>query len=268
MQLPEVSAYVDWKYWLHAFKEHKLSLNTQKTKCMFFGTSQKLAQARPPLVHLDNTEIESVSSYKYLGLVLDPKLKFDAHVDYLSKKVWPKISTLRRIRQYVTTPTSLYLYQSLIEPCFTFNDYIYDPMSEHDQNRLQVLQNQSLRICLKRGRMSHRADLFRDTGIIPLDVQRKLHSAHFVNRGLNQESTAHVNNMFTRSSDVTERMTRSSLQDKLYIPKCRTQCADGNIRVRGAVVYNQIPLGIRDSPSFNSFKKNLKRNVPFISKFI
>ena len=235
---------------------------------MFFGTSQKLAQSQPKPVYLDNVEIEPVTTYKYLGLVLDPKLKFDAHVDHLTKKVWPKLNTLKRIRPYVTTPTSLYLYHSLIKPCFTFNDYIYDPMSEHDQHRLQVLQNHCLRTCLKRGRMSHRAHMFRDSGVLPLDVQRKLHTAHFVNRGLNLESTSHVNNMFTRSAQLVERVTRSTIQVKLYIPRCRTQCADGNIRVRGAIIYNQIPLDVRESRSHNSFNNSLKRNIPFQSKFI
>ena len=141
-------------------------------------------------------------------------------------------------------------------------------MSEHDQHRLQVIQNQCLRTCLKRGPMSHRADLFEDSGVLPLDVQRKIHTAHFVNRGLNQESTTYLNDMFTRTASVMERVTRSTIQDKMYIPKCRSQCADGNIRVRGASIYNQIPLAIREFQSFNSFKNSLKRNVPFQSKFV
>ena len=184
------------------------------------------------LLTLDGVDIENVNSYKYLGLVLDPRLEFDAHADHLIKKLWPKLSTLKRIRKYISTPISLYLYQSLIEPCFTFNDFIYDPMTEHNQNRLQVLQNNCLHTCLQRGPMSHRADLLQDSGILPLDVQRKMHTSHFVNRVLNQESTSYLNNMYTRTSSVTERITQSTIQDKLYIPKCKTQCATNNIRVR------------------------------------
>ena len=125
-------------------KEHKLSLNTQKTKSMYFDTAQKLSQSNVTNVRLYGIEIENVTSYKYLSLVLDQRLRFDARVDHLVKKLTPKLSTLRCIRKYLTIPASLYLYCSLIEPCFTFNDFIYDPMTEHDQQRLQVLQNNCL----------------------------------------------------------------------------------------------------------------------------
>ena len=74
--------------------------------------------------------------------------------------------------------------------------------------------------------------------------------------------------MYTRNSAVSERVTRSTVEDKLYIPKCRTNCAAGNIRVRAAVTYNQIPLDIRESASFQSFKNALKKALPFESKFI
>ena len=160
------------------------------------------------------------------------------------------------------------LYHSLIELCFTFNDFIYDPMTEQAKNKLQVLQNNCLRTCLHRGPLSHRADLFSDSGVLPLDVQRKVHTSHFVNRALNQESTTYLNDLYTRASSVTERMTCSTIQGKLYIPKCRTQCASDNIRVRGENIYNQIPLPIRESTNFNAFKRNMKREIPFISKYI
>ncbi len=76
--------------WLN---EHKLSLNTQKTKVMYFGTSQKLGNIGPVPVILNDTEIKRVQTYKYLGLMLDQRLGFDAHIDYLTKNIWPKICT-------------------------------------------------------------------------------------------------------------------------------------------------------------------------------
>ena len=133
------------KNWL---TEHKLSLNTQKTKAMHFGTTNKLSQLDTQPVTLNGAEIKEVSQYKNFGQVLDFRLRFDAHVDHLVKKFWPKLCTLRRTQKYLTVHSSLYLYRSSIEPCFTFNDHICDSMTVHDQNRLQVLQNACHRTCL------------------------------------------------------------------------------------------------------------------------
>ena len=200
--------------------------------------------------------------------MLDQHLCFDAHVDHLCRNIWPKIATLHRIRKYITTNTSLYIYKSLIEPCFTFNDFIYDPLTIHDQNRLQVLQNSCLRTCLQRGPLSHRADLFKDATVLPLDVQRKVHCSHFVYRALNQESTTYLNNMYSKGNRECGRITRSSIEDKLTVPLCRTECAKGNVRVRGARLYNDVPLGTRQSNTFRSFKRNLANNIPFASRYM
>ena len=118
-------------------------------------TSQEVLQLNP-MTSINGAEIERMQTYKYLGLRLDQRLRFDSRADYLTKNIWPKICTLRRIRKYITTNTSLYIYSSIIEPCFTFNYYIYDPLTIHDQNRLQVLQNTCLCTCLGRGPLSHR----------------------------------------------------------------------------------------------------------------
>ena len=55
----------------------------------------------PRLTKLDIThmlfndeEIEFVDQFKYLGVILDGSLKFKPHVDYLVRKVTPKLRTL------------------------------------------------------------------------------------------------------------------------------------------------------------------------------
>ena len=103
--------------------------------------------------------------------------------------------------------------------------------------------------------------------VVPLDIQRKLHCSHFVYRALNQETTNHLNNMFGRVNNATDRVTRSTILDKLVIPSHRTECVTGNIRIQGARLYNVILLDIRESNSIHIFKRRLKSNVPFESKY-
>ena len=133
---------------------------------MYFETSHNIANATFKPVSLRGNIIEEVTQYKYLGIMLDQHL-------------WKK-GTLRKIRKYINKPTSLYLYKSLIEPCFSFNDIIYDTLTQQDQQKLQVLQNICLRTCLNADPRTHRADLFHEANVLPLDVQRKLHTASYL----------------------------------------------------------------------------------------
>ena len=54
-------------YWL---KCNKLSLNTDKTKIMCFST-QYFRRDTTINIYINNTQLEQVMSYKYLGLILD-----------------------------------------------------------------------------------------------------------------------------------------------------------------------------------------------------
>ena len=68
-------------------KNH-LTLNCCKTKIMTYGTMHTLGilDRSPPRVILNNIEIETVNGYKYLGVVLDWKLTFSNHMQYLTGK--------------------------------------------------------------------------------------------------------------------------------------------------------------------------------------
>ena len=204
-------------------KNHKLSLNIDKTKIMYFGTTGRLANEQQQPIELDGVQIKCVDQYKYLGILWDCHLKFNKYVCYSESKIWPKIKTLARIRRYITTKISLYLYNSLIAPCFHFTDYVYDLMSLHDENKLQVIQNTCLHICLQRDKRTHRKDLFDEAEVIPLDVQRKLDACQIMNSGLNGQSMPLVINLFSRVSEVSTRVTRWSIKDKCgYLPLSAT----------------------------------------------
>ena len=77
------------------YRNHKLHLNVNKTKLMFFDTTPKLKVISnlPPLKYNDNT-VEEVTTFKYLGVILDQRVTFDQHVTYMRRKVVTKMKTL------------------------------------------------------------------------------------------------------------------------------------------------------------------------------
>ncbi len=107
--------------WLN---DHRLALNVGKTKLMFFGTAAKLSCVETTEIDFVNGTVFVVDEYKYLGMMLDCRLRFDKHVNYVRSKIIPKMKTLGKIRKFVNRSTSLYLYSSLIKPVFEYNDYI------------------------------------------------------------------------------------------------------------------------------------------------
>ena len=64
---------------------NKLTLNTQKTKLMFFHRKQK--HIKELNIVINGTKIDRVESFNYLGLTIDETLSWAHHVDIVKKSV-------------------------------------------------------------------------------------------------------------------------------------------------------------------------------------
>ena len=65
------------------FKANKLTLNTEKTKFMIFGTNHVLGQFDNISLTFDKKLIERVDVFKYLGIKFDSNMSWSSHIDYL-----------------------------------------------------------------------------------------------------------------------------------------------------------------------------------------
>ena len=74
-------------------------MHKDEPECMLFGTGPWLALSTSFSVAIDRKEHNRASKYKYLGVVLDAPLTWNAHADYLIGKVRKRLASLGRIRK-------------------------------------------------------------------------------------------------------------------------------------------------------------------------
>ena len=73
---------------------NKLSVNTVQTEFMIIGTSHHLNQldqspeSTPYIIKIDGGKIRRVKSVKYLGMIVDDKLTWEQHIEYISEKLY------------------------------------------------------------------------------------------------------------------------------------------------------------------------------------
>jgi len=67
-----------------------LKMNASKTKFMIIRSIIKILRRNVTLKCLDGTTIEQVESTKYLGIIIDNKLRVEEHCDYMLKKIGEK----------------------------------------------------------------------------------------------------------------------------------------------------------------------------------
>ena len=74
--------------------EHNMELDPKKCKEMLINFTQNDNFTTRPIV-LDNNTVECVTTYKLLGIIISNDLKWNEHVDYISKKTSKRLYSLR-----------------------------------------------------------------------------------------------------------------------------------------------------------------------------
>ena len=79
-------------------------------------TTRNVSNAQATVnVTCNGCPLECVRSYKYLGLVIDDRLSWDAHVDYLTRKIAPKIGALYRATRQLDRKSRRLFYLAVIQ---------------------------------------------------------------------------------------------------------------------------------------------------------
>ena len=94
-------------------RQNKLTMNLTKTKCMVFGTKQKVKISNLKKSKLDRAELDYVNSYKYLWITLDKSLTYIKHIQSCISNVSHKMFILSKIIPYINTKMAITIYIKL-----------------------------------------------------------------------------------------------------------------------------------------------------------
>ena len=84
-----------------------------------------------------------VKLVNYLGMIVDDKLTWSRHVDYISSEVTRNIGILKNIRHFIPKESLLLLYHTSIEPYSRYCSIVWGQCSETLKDKLQILQNKA-----------------------------------------------------------------------------------------------------------------------------
>ena len=130
--------------WLVA---NKLTLNVSKTEYMIIGSRHNLSKINmDPKIKIGGESISRVKTTKSLGMVIDDKLKWEDHIDSISRKVSSGIGAIKLIKSYVPKDCLNQIYNALVQPYFDYCSLVWQNCKLELQLKLQKLQNRAARI--------------------------------------------------------------------------------------------------------------------------
>ena len=221
--------------------------------------SRRKSIERPSVnLKIDGECLSEVDKTKFLGVVIDNKLSWRDHINYISGKIARGIGILIKARAFINKDTLITLYYSFVYPYFLYCNHIWGSCCAKNLNRLFVLQKKAIRIICSANRRSHSAPLFKDLKLLNVWQINKFLIGQFMYKCYHGTLPSLFEKYFVRTRDVHSHKTR---QASLYydLPLVKTNYCKVSIRFRGPAIWNYI-IRNKVSPDITicTFKFKLK----------
>ena len=187
--------------WLQA---NKLSLNTKKTVYQIYNNTLNPAELN---VTLNGDPIEAVQSVKYLGMIIDPNLKWNLHIDHLTTVISRNIGVMSRAKFFLDTHLLTLLYNSLVLPYINYCCVVWGFTFPSYLNKIELLQKRAIRIITHQHRLAHTEEIFKSLKLLKVHNIAKQQAIILMHRKLSLSLPSSVGGLFTLSDPSCKDVT-------------------------------------------------------------
>ena len=205
-------------------------------------------------LRINNKSVDSSSDVRLLGVTIDNKLNFSKHISELCRKAASNINALKRFKKYISDND-----RKLVGNAYVLSYFNYCPMVWHfcgkgDIHKIEKIHERAIRF-MTDDYTSDYADLLLNENESTLYLKRVRIIAQEVFKSLNG-----LNPGYTRDI-LRDRPSRypSRKPLDLYIPKVnQIKFGYRSYTYEAPTIWNSIPIEIRKTVNFSTFKKMLK----------
>ena len=225
---------------------------------VIIGSNRKLGNISTLSLSIFDTDINTVSSFKYLGEVLSTNFTWTDHIEYISIKISKNLGLLRRIKHLLPQQARLLFYNSLVLPMFDYADLVWgDKDNLVLMDELQVLQNKAAKIILDRPLQSSATEALSALKWLTLYRCRNYHRCVHIWKCVNGY-TKHCPDIL-RCSQIHSYNTRN--KDTIRLHKVKRNWGKQRTNYKAMKDWNDLDCDIRNALTLTSFRKK------YISKF-
>ena len=204
---------------------NKLSLNAKKTKMMIFHHRQRnMANIKLNLC-INNTKIEQVKEFNFLGITLDECMTWNSHIQKISSKISVVNGTLRRLKRFLPSDILKTIYNALIQPHLNFGVLLWGKKVK----RIKKLQKWALRSITSSKYNAHTEPLFINLKLLKIEDIYKLSILKFYFKYKNNLLPNFFRGMFD-TIQPTRHNYSTRPRDQPILPISKTALAKQSIR--------------------------------------
>lgn len=241
-----------------------LKVNPVKSQAIIIGSQHlisRLDHSLLPSVIFNNNVIPYSSEVKNLGIIFDQNMSWNTQIMEVSRKMFSAICSIRRLRNLLPIPTKIALAQSILLPILDYADTCYLDLREDQLNKLERIQNLSIRFIFGLRKYDHISEFRKNLGWLPIRLRRNTHILSLLYCLLfNPKTPCYLKERFELLSNSHDRSLRSDSNLMLKIPSHASSFYTNSFSVQAVRLWNALPIYIRRAQSLDTFKSHLKNH--------
>lgn len=227
------------------------------TKCKAMRISRCISHNVPCDYTLNHSNLDLVSSYKYLGVYISNNLSWNTHVDYITNNANRTLGYLRRNFSLAPTNLKLLLYQTLVRPKLEYASSVWDPHTNYLADSIEAVQNRSARFVMSNyHRTSSVTSMKANLHLPTLSLRRKISRLCLFHK-IFHCIPSFSNTLFQPPSYVS---SRNDHQFKVGVPSARTNLYFESFIPKTANEWNHLPAPIAAITDLTLFKNALSNH--------
>ena len=240
--------------------ERGLCINVNKTKAMLLPPKHQQCPA-DILIRCCDATLSIVNEYKYLGVIIDSTLSWEAHVDSVVSKVAKKIGTLRRAGNSLTQAARRQYYlRSVIQSDLQHGTNAYwTTLTNARQSRLIRSSKRALRAVINAPTTTPTKTILSLLNLSPLETRLKLKLLVHTFRCIHNKASSLLCAQYQVRSPThsTHRTTRAQTYTSLIIPRVSKSAGAKSPAFFSTLLWNELPSDLRSLSSAHSFRQKL-----------
>ena len=245
---PELEEVSQW------LKRNHLTLNLKKTVAMHFSIRRRVNKDLKIII--DQEEIEEVSNFKFLGIILDSQLKFDTHVQKLSKTLKTNLNCFRMARQYIPLHAAQLFIHAMIFSHISYCITVWSQASQSTIKPIASLYKQALKIMDKKQMKWHHCIILRKYNMLSFDSFIQFSFIKLIFKCVNDVAPAVLCPQVKETGD--NRPTRGSVNGNHRVAMRSASFGQSSYSVKGIHLWNALPTEIKKETDLKTFNKKVK----------
>ena len=234
---------------LNWFRYNSMKANPDKFQFMILGPSDDKCF----ILKINAIEIRNTSEVELLGLTIDHKLKFDAHIDKLCKTARFKLHALRRIRKLVTLEQAKLLANSFVNTQFGYAPLIWMFTSKNSMLKINKIHRRTLRVVYDDYNSTYE-ELLASHNDISIHQKHLKHLAIEVYKSLTNLNPEFMWPFFKNKS-IPYNLRNGNI---CILPLARaSHYGINSVQFRGRLLWNNLPTSVKEIVSVKEFKQKL-----------